>query len=428
MIDHISQLTSDPRNARRHTPRNVGTIVDALNEVGAARSIVIDENGIILAGNATIDAAAQAGIERVQVVDADGETIIAVRRTGLTDKQKKRLALFDNRAAELAEWELPVLLEEPDLLAGMFRDDEIAALLASLDEPQVAGDGGDEFDSAPADGPTRTSYGELWRIGDHRLLVGDSTKADDVARLMGGERASACFTSPPYADQREYNGQADLSPQHLAGFIGAVTPYCELLAVNLGISRKDGEINTYWDEYISAARECGLKFLSWNIWDRSGFAYTVGQITAMFTIDHEWILVFGRERQSLNKTVKNKHGGEVQAGTNREADGSTRRFHAGATASHRQLGTVIRCDIARGDKGDIDHPASFPVALPEQYIEALTGRGDTVYDPFLGSGTTLIAAHRTGRKCYGMEIEPKYADVILRRAEAEGISPIERVG
>lgn len=134
-ITHLGQLTPDPKNARRHTPRNVGTIVDALNEVGAARSIVIDENGVVLAGNATIDAAAQAGIERVQVVEADGETIIAVRRTGLTDKQKKRLALFDNRAAELAEWELPVLLEEPDLLAGMFRDDEIDRLLAQTGEP-----------------------------------------------------------------------------------------------------------------------------------------------------------------------------------------------------------------------------------------------------------------------------------------------------
>src|SRR4051812_15328925 len=102
-ITHIKDLVPDPKNARRHTPRNVGTITDALRDVGAARSIVIDEDNVILAGNATIEAAAGAGITNVQVVEADGQTVIAVRRHGLTPQQKARLALYDNRAAELAE-------------------------------------------------------------------------------------------------------------------------------------------------------------------------------------------------------------------------------------------------------------------------------------------------------------------------------------
>src|SRR5512146_1681611 len=102
-IKHIGDLRPDPRNARKHNPRNIGMIEDALHEVGAARSIVIDEDGTILAGNGVVEAAASAGIERVRVVDADGETIVAVRRKGLTDAQKQRLALFDNRAAETAE-------------------------------------------------------------------------------------------------------------------------------------------------------------------------------------------------------------------------------------------------------------------------------------------------------------------------------------
>ena len=99
----VATLKPDPANVRRHTPRNVGMIETALREVGAARSIVIDENDTVLAGNATIAAAAAAGIERVQVVEADGETLVAVRRRGLTPEQKARLALYDNRAAELAE-------------------------------------------------------------------------------------------------------------------------------------------------------------------------------------------------------------------------------------------------------------------------------------------------------------------------------------
>ena len=108
-ITSLADLTPDPANARKHNPRNVGMIRDALGEVGAARSIVIDEAGVVLAGNATVEAAADAGMSKVQVVDADGETIIAVRRTGLTPEQKARLALYDNRTAELADWDADVL-------------------------------------------------------------------------------------------------------------------------------------------------------------------------------------------------------------------------------------------------------------------------------------------------------------------------------
>jgi len=129
---HIGDLRPDPRNARKHSPRNVGTIVDALHEVGAARSIVIDEDNVILAGNATVEAAAEAGITKVQVVETDGQTVVAVRRSGLTVAQKARLALYDNRAAELAGgWNTEVLqeLQAQGLpLTGLWTDDELARL------------------------------------------------------------------------------------------------------------------------------------------------------------------------------------------------------------------------------------------------------------------------------------------------------------
>lgn len=131
-IMNLSGLKPDPRNARKHNPRNVGMIERALGEVGAARSIVIDENGVVLAGNATVEAAAAAGIERVQVVDADGETIVAVRRAGLTQEQKTKLALYDNRTAELAEWDsetLAGIADEIDL-ANVFTNEELQDLLA----------------------------------------------------------------------------------------------------------------------------------------------------------------------------------------------------------------------------------------------------------------------------------------------------------
>ena len=113
-IQHIGELLPDDDNAREHNARNLGMIADSLREVGAARSIVIDEDGRVLAGNATVEAAAIAGIENVVVVDGDGETIIAVRRSGLTEEQKKRLALYDNRSAELATWDVGQLAAEKE--------------------------------------------------------------------------------------------------------------------------------------------------------------------------------------------------------------------------------------------------------------------------------------------------------------------------
>jgi ParB-like chromosome segregation protein Spo0J len=131
---HIGILTHDPRNARKHTPRNVGTIVSALHEVGAARSIVIDEDGVVLAGNATLDAAAEAGITKLRVVETDGTELVAVKRTGLSAEQKTRLALYDNRAAELAEWDAEVLkdLAQENMLDGMFTAEELGALIPEL--------------------------------------------------------------------------------------------------------------------------------------------------------------------------------------------------------------------------------------------------------------------------------------------------------
>jgi hypothetical protein len=147
-ITHLKDLKPDPRNARKHTPRNTGMIEKALGEVGAARSIVVDEDGVVLAGNATVEAAAAAGIDRVQVVDADGETIIAVRRTGPTPEQKTRLALYDNRTAELAEWDVDVLRELGDEidLSGLWQEHELENLIGDEIDREALWKGMPEFE------------------------------------------------------------------------------------------------------------------------------------------------------------------------------------------------------------------------------------------------------------------------------------------
>jgi hypothetical protein len=131
MTASLETLQPDPRNARRHSAENLSLITESLRAVGASRSIVIDEDGVILAGNATVTAARAAGLTQVEVIDADGDTLIAVRRTGLTPEQKRRLALFDNRTSELAEWDGDVLrsLADDTDLAGLWSNDDLAALL-----------------------------------------------------------------------------------------------------------------------------------------------------------------------------------------------------------------------------------------------------------------------------------------------------------
>jgi hypothetical protein len=134
-MTHISELIPDKKNARRHPQRNMGMIMQSLQEVGAARSIVIDENNEILAGNGVVEAAGQVGIENVVIIPADGNTLYAIQRTGLTQEQKTRLALFDNRAGELAEWdgeELSKLFAEEFDFTGLFFDNEIESLIADI--------------------------------------------------------------------------------------------------------------------------------------------------------------------------------------------------------------------------------------------------------------------------------------------------------
>ncbi len=137
LIQSLADLTPDPKNARRHTPRNLGVITSSLQEVGAARSIVIDEGGRILAGHGTVEGAGLAGIEKVKVVDADGETLIAVRRSGLTEKQKRRLALADNRASDLSDFDPQILSDlvaaDTQALEGLFHDREVRELIEAAE-------------------------------------------------------------------------------------------------------------------------------------------------------------------------------------------------------------------------------------------------------------------------------------------------------
>jgi hypothetical protein len=196
----LSDLKQDHKNARKRTETSASLLKESLQRYGPARSIVIDEDDRILAGNGTVEAALGLGIEGLRVIDANPDEIIAVRRTGLTEDQKVGLALADNRTADLAEWDAEMLhrLSEEHDIAPWFEDDDVEALLEQVEqlEPEEGNTDPDETPEPPEDPITKP--GDLWILGNHRLLCGDSTNIQHVERLMDGKKADMVFTDPPY--------------------------------------------------------------------------------------------------------------------------------------------------------------------------------------------------------------------------------------
>jgi len=403
-IETLADLTPDPRNARKHNPRNVGMLEKSLNEVGAARSIVIDENGVVLAGNATIEAAGRAGIERVQVVDADGETIVAVRRTGLTQTQKTRLALYDNRTAELADWDADVIADlmanERAMLDGLFENNELLELIENIDQTGSA-DAEPQIDrAAELNEKWQVKPQDLWRIGNHRLLCGDCTVREDVQRVMGGEKWELLFTSPPYGGGKNsgykpnYNGERKQFYNHDRDDMtrDKWIKFCNLWLVEAAEvilnSQCPAIVNLMYtannrDGYgvVMFAGSHPFKVRETICWDKAkGFPSASSGI-----LSRNWELVFVISIAEKYRTTQGDN--EV-------------RFAKWKTDAHNQTDTL---------------KATFPLELPAQAIKDFGG--ESVYEPFAGSGTTLVASENLQRKCFGIEISPNYCAVILERMQ-----------
>lgn len=373
---HIKDLKPDKKNARKHNPRNIGMIEKSLQEVGAARSIVIDEEGNILAGNGTVEAAGNAGITKVKVVDADGETIVAVRRKGLTAKQKKRLAVADNRTAELAEWDVGVLAElaEEDVLDGLFSENELDDLLEEL-KPKA---GKIDDDEVPEDAPARVKRGQIWKLGKHRVMCGDSTDEADVALLMDGVKADMVFTDPPYGV--DYEGGSKRRKKLKDDHIG--TNIYEK-AVPILSANCDGPCYVWY----AGTKPIGL-------YDAVA---KVGEIHAL--------IIWVKNNATFNMNIQYKQRHEPCLYW--KPKGSTLRW-CGPTNEE----TVWEVDRELRNE---HHPTQKPVMLAERAVK--NHKAETILDLFLGSGSTLIACEKLGRKCYGMEIDPHYCDVIIERWE-----------
>ncbi len=276
-----------------------------------------------------------------------------------------------------------------------------------------------------------TASGQLWKLGEHRLLIGDCMVRENVDRLMGGERARVCFTSPPYDDQRQYEiGEFDwlaLMNGASNSIFYAIGSPSDVL-INLGMSYKDGRVNFYWNKWLEYCENLGRTLYGMYVWDKgSGFP---GEWNGRLAPSHELVFHFSDGRVSANKWIKTS-GESEKRGTSgkrfRQKDGSMKELTSPDSIGQafKVPDSVIRVgrEMARGIHTQ-SHPAVYSVEFAEFGLNTWSKVGDVAFEPFCGSGTTIIAAHNLNRRCYAMEISEKYGAVILERFfTATGIQP-----
>lgn len=356
---------------------------ESLKRYGAGRSILIDKTGNIIAGNKTVEGAQAVGLEDMLVVKSDGTKLVAVQRTDLdiNDRAARELAIADNRASELGlDWDLDVLkefkLEDVDL-APFWDSQELAGLLGTpleeVPEPK--------FDqAAELQRRWKTQYGQIWAIpsasgkGNHRLMCGDATNAKDHEALLAGDSVDAVVTDPPYGVGIEY-GQFQDTPENVRALIAQIMPLLLKWPVVA----------------ISTGHRC--------LWDYPRPTWLLGWALSRATGNGPWgftcfhpILVWGGDPY-----LREKLGGRPDTSVELQAD----------------------------REGEDRHPTTVkPIAWWNWLIERVsTQRDRIIFDPFGGSGTTLVGCEMLGRRARCLEIEPKYVAVALQRLSDMGLTP-----
>jgi DNA modification methylase len=430
----VASLLPYAGNARTHSPEQVAQIAASILEFGFVAPVLVDERGEIIAGHGRLLAAQSLGLE----------TVPTIVRAGLTEAQKAAYRLADNRIALNAGWDEALLAAEVaklqemggiDLALTGFDGAEIEGLLAGLDAPAPEPAAPAIASAATTDAPVQedpadaepepprqavTRPGDLWLLGEHRLLCGDSTDAASVARVMGADRAALLFTSPPYANQREYTtgGVSDWDAlmqgvfRHLAV---AMAPAGQVL-VNLGLVHREGEWQPYWQGWLDWMRAQGWRRFGLYAWDQG--PGLPGDWNGRLAPAFELLFHFNREARQPNKIIPCKWAGTPNKDSAlRAADGEVKAYtHIGLPVQEMRIpDSVLRITRHKARGIETEHPAVFPVALPEFLMRAYTDEGDVVFEPFSGSGTTILAGQRTGRRVRAIELAPAYVDLAVAR-------------
>ena len=362
-----------------NNPRNndmaVDAVAESIRQCGYIAPVIVDENNVVLAGHTRLKALQKLGYAKISVIQAKG----------LTDEQKRKYRLLDNKTAELAEWDFALLEEE---LEGLdFGALDLEWTLPEEIQDEIIEDG---YDEAAPEQP-KAKQGEIYLLGRHRLMCGDSTDKEDVKRLMNGQKADLLLTDPPYnvgLGQGESNCRKRKDGKTL-----------------LNDNMEDGDFRIFLSTVFKHAKEemkAGACFYIWYA-ENKGYTFCGAAMDAGFQLRQTLIW----EKQSFvmgRQDYQWKHE-PCLYGWN---DGSHVWY------SDRKQSTVLHFDRPVISK---EHPTMKPVSLFDYVMQNSTKAGDIVLDLFAGSGTTMIAAEQNGRSAYCMELDPQYVDVIIDRWE-----------
>ena len=408
----VDDLIPYARNARTHSDEQIAQIMASITEWGWTTPVLIDDKGGIIAGHGRVMAARKLGIDEVPTVTA----------TGWTKAQKAAYVLADNQLPQNAGWDMDLLkIEMQDLSADGFDlslmgfgDDMLANMLKEETEGLTDPDAVPDVPDNPV-----TVDGDVWILGKHRLMCGDSTSIDAVDKLMNGVNADLCFTSPPYAQQRDYKKEIS-DWDGLMNGVFSIVPVKDgaQILVNLGLVHDAGKVNSYWDAWLNYMAKCGWPLFGWYVWDK-GFGMP-GNWNGRLAPAHEWVFHFSKGgNKPANKWVdkQEKYIGKRSGKKFRQKDGSTKEAYSPETSLQptKVADSVIRITPQMARNIDTSHPAMFPVALCEHIYKSYAKAGDIIYEPFSGSGTSIIACENMGMNCAAMELAPEYTDIAVKR-------------
>jgi DNA modification methylase len=397
----IEHLKNNPGNSRTHSKRQVRQIADSIKAFGFTNPVLLDRNNIVIAGHGRVSAASLLGMTELPTI----------RLESLSADQVRAYVIADNRLAEKAGWdksilaiELQHLLEietEFDITITGFEIPEIDLLLAA---PDGKPDPDDEFEIAELSDPV-TKLGDVWQLGRHRILCGNSLKESAFSMLLGKNRAQVVFTDPPYNVQIKGNVSGKGLVQHRefemasgemseAEFVSFLTSSLRFLA-HYSSKGSVHFICMDWrhvGELHHAGRQAYESLLNICVWVKNNAG-----MGSFYRSQHELVFVF--------KNGHDQHRNNVRLGRyGRDRTNVWEYPNASTFSKLSEEGNLLAV-----------HPTVKPVALIADALLDCSARGDLVLDAFLGSGSTLIAAERTGRSCYGIELDAVYVDAAIKR-------------
>jgi len=444
----LDRLIPYARNPRTHSDAQVAQIAGSMVEFGFNVPILVDSRAGVIAGHGRLLAARKLGLPAVPVIVLDH----------LSETQKRAFLIADNKLSLNAGWDEELLaaelaaLDEEGFQLGLtgFSEAELGDLLGAEElAPAPEETAEEEIPEAPATPVTQP--GDLWRIGSHRLLCGDCRDYSTVEKLFEGGKANIVVTSPPYATQREYDPSSGFRPvlpdeyvewyRDVAANIAAFLNFDASYFLNIKEHAEEGQRHLYVkDLFIAHVRQWGWRFVDEFCWRKTDNGVPGGwnnrfknawEPVAHFCLQSaikfrpEAVSHVSEDCFHYSPENPKSASGSGLLGTGPRGSAASDPEAGGNEGRYRGLARPSNVIEAKSESGQGSHSAPFPKVLVEFFVKAFTDPGDVVWDPFLGSGTTMAAAHSLNRIGFGTEISPAYCDVILRRmAHLTGNEPL----